>query len=220
MGGRGPGAPPDSAHSASATVSTPSGPGALACFSAQPGSERPGLSPFTEAVPTHTRPDVILLVEDDDVLRQLVLGSLEREEYWVLCARDGEEAWNLFSEHAPLIRLVITEVVLSGMDGLEADRSVSASQPGPPNPLYGQRGPTVRGRASGRGAYPQLVSDEAFRSRVPPLEGTGGVEELNGCPWWHATRRRRPPATGSHLFPMADEVEGICAGGLHADDLP
>ena len=44
-------------------MSTPSGPGALACFSAQPGSERPGGSPFTEPVPTHTRPDVILLVE-------------------------------------------------------------------------------------------------------------------------------------------------------------
>ncbi len=35
---------PDRYHSASATVSTPSGPGALACFSAQPGSERPGVS--------------------------------------------------------------------------------------------------------------------------------------------------------------------------------
>ena len=100
-------------------MSTPSGPGALACFSAQPGSERPGGSPFTEPVPTHTRPDVILLVEDDDALQQLVLASLEREEYWVLCARNAEEAWNLFSEHAPLIRLVMTEVVLSSMDGLE-----------------------------------------------------------------------------------------------------
>ena len=129
MGGRGPGAPPDSAHSASATVSTPSGPGALACFSAQPGSERPGLSPFTEAVPTHTRPDVILLVEDDDVLRQLVLNSLEREEYWVLCARDGEEAWNLFSEHAPLIRLVMTEVVLPNLDGLELTARVRDLSP-------------------------------------------------------------------------------------------
>ena len=109
----------DPDHSASATVSTPSGPGALACFSAQPRSERPGVSPFTEAVPTYTRPDVILLVEDDDTLRQLALNSLEREEYWVLCARDGEEAWNLFSEHAPLIRLVMTEVVLPGMGGLE-----------------------------------------------------------------------------------------------------
>ena len=110
-------------------MSTPSGPGALACFSAQPGSERPGVSPFTEAALTHTRPHVILLVEDDDVLRQLVLDSLEREEYWVLCARDGEEAWNLFSEHSPLIRLMMIEVVLPGMDGLELTARVRDLSP-------------------------------------------------------------------------------------------
>ena len=110
-------------------MSTPSGPGALACFSAQPGSERPGVSPFTEAVPTPTRPDVILLVEDDDTLRQLVLNSLEREEHWVLGARDGEEAWNLFSEHSPLIRLVMTEVVLPNLDGLELTARVRDFSP-------------------------------------------------------------------------------------------
>ena len=110
-------------------MSTPSGPGALACFSAQPGSERPGVSRFAEVALTPTRPDVILLVEDDDVLRQLVLDSLEREEYWVLCARDGEEAWNLFSEHAPLIRLMMIEVVLPGMDGLELTARVRDLSP-------------------------------------------------------------------------------------------
>ena len=110
-------------------MSTPSGPGALACFSAQPGSERPGVSRFAEAALTPTRPDVILLVEDDDVLRQRVLGSLGREEYWVLCARDGEEAWNLFSEHSPLIRLMMIEVVLPGMDGLELTARVRDLSP-------------------------------------------------------------------------------------------
>ena len=87
------------------------------------------MSPFTEAVPTPTRPDVILLVEDDDTLRQLVLNSLEREEHWVLGARDGEEAWNLFSEHAPLIRLVMTEVVLPNLDGLELTARVRDFSP-------------------------------------------------------------------------------------------
>ena len=168
-------------HSASATVSTPSGPGALACFSAQPRSERPGASSFTEAVLTPTRPDVILLVEDDDTLRQRVLNSLEREEYWVLCARDGEEAWNLFSEHLPLIRLVMTEVVLPGMDGLERAAWVRHHSPDLRILYMASEDQTVRRRASGCGEYPQLVPDEALRSRVPPLEGTGGVEGLNGC---------------------------------------
>ncbi len=71
-----------------------------------------------EAVLTPTTSDVILLVEDDEGLRQLVMDSLQGNQYWVLCARNGEEAWDLFSEHWPIMRLLLTEVVLSGMDGL------------------------------------------------------------------------------------------------------
>ena len=62
---------------------------------------------------------VILLVDDDDRLRQLVMQRLEGKEYWVVCARNGEEAWDLFSTHRPLMSLLITEVVLPDMDGLE-----------------------------------------------------------------------------------------------------
>ncbi len=61
---------------------------------------------------------VILLVEDDEGLRQLVMDSLQGNQYWVFCARNGEEAWDLFSEHWPIMRLLLTEVVLSDMDGL------------------------------------------------------------------------------------------------------
>ena len=71
-----------------------------------------------EAVLTPPASSVILLVEDDEGLRQLVMDSLQGNQYWVLCARNGEEAWDLFSEHWPIMRLLLTEVVLSGLDGL------------------------------------------------------------------------------------------------------
>jgi DNA-binding response OmpR family regulator len=71
-----------------------------------------------EAVVTPPASSVILLVEDDEGLRQLVMDSLQGNQYWVLCARNGEEAWDLFSEHWPIMRLLLTEVVLSGLDGL------------------------------------------------------------------------------------------------------
>ena len=71
-----------------------------------------------EAVLTPPASSVILLVEDDEGLRQLVMDSLQGNQYWVLCARTGEEAWDLFSEHWPIMRLLLTEVVLSGLDGL------------------------------------------------------------------------------------------------------
>ena len=62
---------------------------------------------------------VILLVEDDERLRHLMMQRLEGKGYWVVCARNGEEAWDLFSEHRPLMSLLITEVVLPDMNGLE-----------------------------------------------------------------------------------------------------
>ena len=46
-----------------------------------------------------------------------------------MCARDGEEAWNLFTEHSPLIRLMMIEVVLPGMDGLELTARVRDLSP-------------------------------------------------------------------------------------------
>ena len=51
---------------------------------------------------TRVASTVILLVEDDERLRQLVMKRLEGKQYWVVCARNGEEAWDLFSAHRPL----------------------------------------------------------------------------------------------------------------------
>ena len=59
------------------------------------------------------------MVEADDRLRQLITQSLEAREYWVFFAQNAEDAWVLFNEHWPLIDLLMTEVVLPGMDGLE-----------------------------------------------------------------------------------------------------
>ena len=75
-------------------------------------------SPPSGGSPDPPSSTVILLVEDDDRLRHLVMKSLERKTYWVACARKGEEAWDLFSAHRPLVSLLITEVVLPDMDGL------------------------------------------------------------------------------------------------------
>ena len=47
------------------------------------------------------------------------MKELEGKAYWVVSTRNGEEAWDLFSEHRPLMSLLITEVVLPDMDGLE-----------------------------------------------------------------------------------------------------
>ena len=66
---------------------------------------------------TRTASTVILVVEDDDRLRQIVMDSLHGPQYWVLVARNGEEACGLFNEHWQVMSLLMTEVVLPGTDG-------------------------------------------------------------------------------------------------------
>jgi len=64
----------------------------------------------------------ILIAEDDGVSR-VVLGTKLRElGHEVLEAKDGKEAWNVFSEEHP--RLIITDWMMPGMDGGELSESV------------------------------------------------------------------------------------------------
>jgi two-component system, OmpR family, alkaline phosphatase synthesis response regulator PhoP len=71
-------------------------------------------------VPTIT----ILVVEDEQRLRDLVCGYLEREGYTVLAAADGLTALDLARLHAP--DLVVLDLMLPGLDGLEVCRRLRA----------------------------------------------------------------------------------------------
>ena len=61
----------------------------------------------------------ILLVEDEDVVRSLARQVLTRQGYHVLSARDGSEALLLSDGCASHIRLLLTDVVMPRMSGME-----------------------------------------------------------------------------------------------------
>ena len=61
-----------------------------------------------------------LVVEDEQRLRELVRGYLEREGFIVLTAADGITALDLARLHAP--DLVVLDLMLPGLDGLEVCR--------------------------------------------------------------------------------------------------
>ncbi|MFH1954302.1 MAG: PAS domain S-box protein [Pseudomonadota bacterium] len=63
--------------------------------------------------------EAILLAEEDDSLRELVRSILQEHGYRVLEAQDGEEALQLFEQHEGPIHLLLTDVVMPGMDGRE-----------------------------------------------------------------------------------------------------
>jgi len=73
-----------------------------------------------------TRPAVILLVEDDDMVRTAALRALRKRGHRVLEAVDGEAALSAISrEHGP-IDLVITDLVMPRLGGRELGERLRA----------------------------------------------------------------------------------------------
>ncbi|MBI5179767.1 MAG: response regulator [Nitrospinae bacterium] len=58
---------------------------------------------------------MVLIVDDDGMIRTLLQHLLEREGVETRMARDGHEALQLISERKP--DLVLTDLVMPGMDG-------------------------------------------------------------------------------------------------------
>jgi DNA-binding response OmpR family regulator len=66
----------------------------------------------------------VLVVDDEQRLRDLVRGYLEHEGFSVLTAADGLTALDLARQHAP--ELVVLDLMLPGIDGLEVCRRLRA----------------------------------------------------------------------------------------------
>ncbi|MBI2841089.1 MAG: AAA family ATPase [Acidobacteria bacterium] len=76
----------------------------------------------TESVPTGVaagRGETILVVDDDEGIREATSAMLHDLGYRVVTASDGEEGLRLFEEQASVIRLVISDVVMPRMSGWE-----------------------------------------------------------------------------------------------------
>src|SRR5262245_15210429 len=62
----------------------------------------------------------VLVVDDEPIVRDVVVRYLEREGYATLEAADGEDARSLLERETP--DLVVLDVMLPGTDGLELCR--------------------------------------------------------------------------------------------------
>jgi PAS domain S-box-containing protein len=72
--------------------------------------------------------ETILVVEDDDVVLDLACRVLSRKGYTVLAARGGPEALARAAA-APVIDLLLSDVVMPGMSGPDLARQLSAARP-------------------------------------------------------------------------------------------
>jgi len=88
------------------------------------------LGPDRTGAPRQNIPQTILLVEDEDMLRELGISILEGEGFRVLAAKDGVEAVSLFETHSDEIGLVVCDLGLPRLGGREAFLKMKESRPG------------------------------------------------------------------------------------------
>jgi len=74
--------------------------------------------------------ETILLVEDTAMVRELVSSTLEAYGYTVLAAASGQEALELVDRTGADISLLLTDVVMPGMNGRELAEQLVAKRPG------------------------------------------------------------------------------------------
>ncbi|HSR53689.1 MAG TPA: response regulator, partial [Acidobacteriota bacterium] len=74
--------------------------------------------------------ETILVVEDDDGIRELIGAVLEKKGYRFLGADQGTKALEIVEGHEGRIDLLLTDVVMPGMNGKELARRLSSSMPG------------------------------------------------------------------------------------------
>ena len=74
--------------------------------------------------------ETVLLVEDEESVRQLVRDTLAARGYRVLEAESGEAGLAVAEQHAGKIDMVITDVVMPGMTGREMVNQLAQARPG------------------------------------------------------------------------------------------
>jgi len=72
---------------------------------------------------------MILVVDDEPMVRELVSTVLQKEGFSVSTAASGAEAMSIAQAHRGEIELVITDVVMPGMDGRTLARELVADNP-------------------------------------------------------------------------------------------
>ncbi len=95
----------------------------------------------------------ILVVEDEDIVRRVVVKRLRQEGYSVVEARNGQEAVQSVTSGALQVDLIITDVVMPGMTGKEVIEKIRQLRPdipalymsGYPEDIIAHRGELVPG---------------------------------------------------------------------------
>lgn len=71
----------------------------------------------------------VLVVDDESAVRRFAVRVLEREGFLVLEARDGAEALELVRPGGPSVDVVVSDIVMPRVNGVELMQALAASHP-------------------------------------------------------------------------------------------
>ena len=149
----------------------------------------------TKPIATHNDSmSTVLVVDDEPIVRDVVVRYLRRDGFATLEAESGEEAMRLLEREVP--SLVVLDVMLPGTDGLEICRRIRATSDLPIVLL------TARGDEADRIVGLELGADDYVTKPFSPRELAIRVRNL--------LRRAAPPdANGRELVRFGSvEVDG------------
>jgi DNA-binding response OmpR family regulator len=130
----------------------------------------------------------VLVVDDEPIVREVVVSYLQREGYRTLEAADGDRARELVEEHSP--SLVVLDVMLPGTDGLELCRWIRTRSDLAVIML------TARGEEADRIVGLELGADDYVTKPFSPRELAARVRTV--------LRRSAPDVSGSERLSFDD----------------
>ncbi len=71
----------------------------------------------------------ILLAEDDESMRQFLTMALEKAGHHVTSCEDGQKAYEALQEDGDDVDLLLADIVMPGMDGIELSQKATALYP-------------------------------------------------------------------------------------------
>jgi DNA-binding response OmpR family regulator len=130
----------------------------------------------------------VLVVDDEPIVREVVVGYLRREGYRTLEAADGRAARELVERESP--SLVVLDLMLPGVDGLELCRWIRRRSDVPLIML------TARGEEADRIVGLELGADDYVTKPFSPRELVARVRTV--------LRRSEPALPGPEHFVVGD----------------
>jgi CheY-like chemotaxis protein len=120
--------------------------------------------------------DTILLVDDNLDIRSFAKVFLESAGYTVATAADGQEGLSFFKQHQSRIAMVLTDISMPNMNGIDlADRVLELDSE---LPVLFMSGDTWNSSRHGLGCVAKPFSANELIRRVTQVVGTAGKQRL------------------------------------------